>query len=176
MFVVKDGYDFIVLAKRVRDFCEEAATGVKMLLLFVPRVFPVFTDTDHAVNGNLVSTDGDRFFDRIKNGDLVFLRQPAGKVPVRELVDVHRRQRQRGTHAPILLPAFQDFTDQDIGMQAFFISGQNRRDRLWLDCFRGGGGKRMRDAGHSRRRGNTRQPVSSRETFVVVQCKFLHFI
>ena len=137
MLVIENGDDPFVLLKRVGDLFKEPTTRIKMLFLVVIGILAVFTDADDSIHGNPVASDSDSLFNGVKNWNVVLLRQTPRQVPVGKLFDVHRRQFQSGTGATILLPALEDFSDQDIGVQPFFIGGQNGCHRLCLHGLRG---------------------------------------
>ena len=81
----------------------------------------MFSDTDHSINRDFVTSHGDRLFDRIEERDVVLFGHGTGEIPIRELINVHGSQRQCRPDTTVLLPTFQDLADQNIGVQTFLV-------------------------------------------------------
>src|SRR4051812_45071350 len=69
-------------------FLEEPVTRVKRLPHLVLRIPAVFTNDDHAVDGQFARAKRERLRDRCMDGHAMTLCRPTGQVALRKLVDV----------------------------------------------------------------------------------------
>lgn len=128
MLVAEHRNHAAVFHKGLGNAFKESPPRVKVLLLFVPGVVSVLAHADHAIHADAVAADGQRLLDGVKDRHVVLAGHGAGHVLGAELVDVHRRQRQRRPRTAVLPPAFQDLADQHVGVQSLLIGRHHGRD------------------------------------------------
>ena len=93
----------------------------------------MLADAEHSLDRDVISADRDRLFDRLEDGNVELLRQRAGHVALRKLIDVQRRQPERRTGASVLFPSFEDLADDDVGVGPLPIDGHHGRDRFGFE-------------------------------------------
>ena len=133
VLVVEDRRDLPVLLERRRDGVKEAPPRIHVLL-GVRRVgiVAVLADAEQTLDSHAARAERDGVLDGVEDGDGVLARHRSRHVVVRELVDVHAGHAQVRAGAAVLLIAFEQLADDDVGVRKVAVLGDDGRDRQAL--------------------------------------------